>query len=69
MIVAYFTADHEALKSIFSETDKFTSATPFLFLLTALLVLAFGPGAFSVDRLLARKLLRTPVNAKDSRRD
>ena len=69
MIVAYLTADHEALKSIFSDTDKFTSATPFLFLLTALVVLAFGPGAFSVDRLLARKFLRMPMNATDGRRD
>ena len=63
MIVAYLTADTEALKSIFSDTDKFISATPFLFLLTSLLVLAFGPGAFSVDRLLARKF-STPVNTK-----
>lgn len=64
MIVAYLTADNEALKSIFSDTDKFTSATPFLFLLTALLVLAFGPGAFSVDRILARTIFKTPLNAK-----
>ena len=64
MVVAYLTADNEALKNIFSDTDKFTSATPFLFLLTAVLVLAFGPGAFSVDRLLARKFSRMPVNAK-----
>ena len=64
MIVAYLTADNEALKNIFSDTDKFTSATPFLFLLAAVLVLAFGPGAFSVDRLLARKFTSVPVNAK-----
>ena len=64
MIVAYLTADNEALKSIFSDPDKFTSATPFLFLLTCLLVLAFGPGAFSVDRLLARKFSPAPVNGK-----
>ena len=69
MIVAYLTADNEALKSIFSDTDKFTSAAPFLFLLTALLVLAFGPGVFSVDHLLARKFSQTPMNAKDGRRD
>ena len=69
MIVAYLTADNEALKNIFSDTDKFTSAAPFLFLLTAVLVLAFGPGAFSVDRLLARKFSQTSMNAKDGRRD
>ncbi len=64
MIVAYLTADLEALKSIFSDTDKFTSAAPFLFLLTALLVLAFGPGAISIDRLLARKFSPAPLNTK-----
>ena len=64
MIVAYLTADNEALKSIFGDTDKFTSATPFLFLLTALLALAFGPGIFSIDRLLARKFSPLPLNTK-----
>lgn len=54
MIVAYVTAENEALRAIFSDTDKFTGATPFLFLLTVLIVLAFGPGAFSLDRLLAK---------------
>lgn len=64
MIVAYLTAENAALKSIFSDPDKFTGADPFLFLLTALLVLAFGPGAFSVDRLLARKFSPAPPNGK-----
>ncbi len=58
MLVAYFTADREALLGIFSDPDKFLAADPFLFLLTALLVLAFGPGVFSLDWLLARKLRR-----------
>ncbi len=64
MIVAYLTADSEALQSIFSDTDRFTSAAPFLFLLTALLVLAFGPGAFAIDRLLAWKFSPRPLNTK-----
>lgn len=54
MIVAYLTADLEAVKAIFSDPDKFTGATPFLFLMASLLVLIFGPGAFSLDRLIAR---------------
>jgi putative oxidoreductase len=54
MLVAYATAEKEALVAIVSNPDKFTSAAPFLFLLTALIVLAFGPGIFSVDRLLNR---------------
>jgi putative oxidoreductase len=55
MVVAYATAEHEALAAIASEPDKFTAAAPFLFMLTAIIVLAFGPGLFSVDRLLNRK--------------
>ncbi len=54
MIVAYMTADYEALTSIFSEPDKFVAAAPFPFLLSALIVLAFGPGAFSLDALIKR---------------
>jgi len=49
MIVAYATADREAVQAIFSDPEKFVTAAPFLFLLTALIVLAFGPGRFSVD--------------------
>ncbi|HVJ56484.1 MAG TPA: hypothetical protein VM574_01480, partial [Terrimicrobiaceae bacterium] len=48
------TADYEALTSIFSDPDKFVAAAPFPFLLSALLVLAFGPGAISVDALIER---------------
>jgi putative oxidoreductase len=55
MVVAYLTADREALNAIFSDTDKFTSAAPFLFLLTCLIVLAFGPGKLSVDALAFKK--------------
>ena len=55
MIVAYATADREALQAVFRDPDKFVSAAPFLFLLAALLVLAFGPGSISVDHLLGRK--------------
>jgi putative oxidoreductase len=53
-IVAYVTADYEALTSIFSDPDKFVAAAPFPFLLSALLVLAFGPGALSIDALIKR---------------
>jgi putative oxidoreductase len=54
MCVAYWTGDTEAVKSIFSDPDKFVKADPFPFLLTALIVLAFGPGFFSIDALLKR---------------
>jgi putative oxidoreductase len=59
MLVAYATAEKEALAAIASDPDKFTSAAPFLFLGTAIIVLAFGPGIFSVDRLLKRQ---QPIN-------
>jgi len=54
MLVAYGTADREALKAIASEPDKFTGATPFLFLFACLIVLAFGPGKLSLDALLGK---------------
>jgi putative oxidoreductase len=62
MIVAYVTADNEALRAIYSDTDKFTSAAPFLFLLTVLIVLAFGPGVFSIDWLISKKCCRKKNN-------
>jgi putative oxidoreductase len=52
MIVAYVTADREALTSFFSESGKFFGADPFPFLLVSLLVLIFGPGKWSVDTLI-----------------
>jgi putative oxidoreductase len=54
MSVAYLTADLEAVQSIFSDYDKFVKADPFPFLLTALIVLAFGPGLLSIDAILKR---------------
>jgi putative oxidoreductase len=56
LIVAYITADREALLSIFSDRDKFTAAAPFTFLFASLLVLIFGAGRISADTLLGRWL-------------
>jgi putative oxidoreductase len=55
MIVAYITADREALLSIFSNPDKFTAAAPYIFLVASLIVLIFGPGKYSLDALLAAR--------------
>jgi putative oxidoreductase len=55
MIVAYATADREALMAIFANPDKFYAAAPFTFLLASLIVLIFGPGKFSIDGWLARR--------------
>lgn len=54
MIVAYITADREALFSILSNPDKFTGAAPYTFLIASVIVLLFGPGKASVDTFLAR---------------
>ena len=61
MIVAYITADREALFSIFSSPDKFTGAAPYNFLIASLILLIFGPGKFSVDALLAKRMGRSQV--------
>lgn len=63
LMVAYATAEHEALAAIFSDPDKFTGATPFLFLLAVVIVFAFGPGKLSLDHLLARKQTRAKATA------
>jgi len=54
-IVAYLTTQQEGLKDLLSfDTDKFCGDTAFPYLATAVVVLIFGPGAYSVDYLIAR---------------
>jgi putative oxidoreductase len=55
MLVAYATAHREELMALTSDPEQFFAAAPFLFLLAALIVLAFGPGKLSLDAWLARK--------------
>lgn len=55
MIVAYCTADRDALAKIFADPGKFYGADPFTFLFASLIVLIFGPGKLSLDALLSRK--------------
>jgi len=54
MTMAYITGDREALRSIFSDPDKFSAAAPFTYLMASLVVLIFGPGRFSLDYLIDR---------------
>jgi len=56
MFVAYWTADHEALTSLFSDPGKFYVADPYTFLFASLMILIFGAGLFSLDEVLTRKL-------------
>jgi putative oxidoreductase len=55
LLVAYGTAHLDVVKTIWSDSDSFVTAPPFLFLLATLTVFIFGPGKFSVDELLRRK--------------
>jgi putative oxidoreductase len=55
MLVAYWTADRDALNAIGSDPDQFVTAAPFLFLLASLIVLAFGPGRLSLDALFRKE--------------
>ena len=66
MCVAYLTTEQEALMTFFSNSDKFVKADPFPYLLTALIVLAFGPGLFSIDALLKRWVVGTASVRSDS---
>jgi len=64
LIVAYVTADREALFSIFSDPDKFYAAAPYTFLVASVIVLLFGPGKFAVDTLLNRWFSTSPGEKK-----
>jgi len=55
MMMAYITADREALPSLFSDPGKFYNADPFTFLMASLLVFIFGAGSFSADYLVQSK--------------
>src|SRR5215467_433193 len=63
MFVAFITAGREALKSIFSDSDKFFNATPHSFLFIALVLLAFGPGKISLDHLIASVRKKLPQSS------
>ncbi|HWW23845.1 MAG TPA: DoxX family protein [Edaphobacter sp.] len=64
MFVAFWTADHEALVSIFSNPGKFYGADPYTFLFAAIMLLAFGPGLFSLDALIEKKFYPVDTSAK-----
>lgn len=56
MVVAYLVSDRDALRTLFSnDPSKFWNADPFTFLMASLVLLAFGAGAFSLDRLIQGK--------------
>jgi putative oxidoreductase len=56
MLVAFLTADLDKFLSVISDPATFYSATPYTFLFAAVLILLFGPGAISIDALIAKRL-------------
>lgn len=54
--VAYATAHADAMIMFFTNPKVFTSQEPFLYLLTSLIVMAFGPGALSIDALWEKRV-------------
>jgi len=61
MLVAFWSADRPALLGVFHDLDAFLRADPFWFLFVSVVVLTLGPGAVSVDRLLARSSKAPPA--------
>jgi uncharacterized membrane protein YphA (DoxX/SURF4 family) len=49
--------------NIFHDNAPFLQADPFFFLLTAVIVLVFGPGVISVDWLLKKFVFKEPSKA------
>jgi putative oxidoreductase len=58
MLVAYITADREALTSVFSDPGKFYTADPYTFLFASAMVLIFGAGFFSIDAFLQARSMK-----------
>ena len=52
MIVAFLTAESEAVRMIFSDPQNFIHREPFSFFFACLLIFVFGPGALSIDHFL-----------------
>jgi putative oxidoreductase len=65
-IVAFATASRDTLTQMFSGPDrldgydKFINDSAFPMLMLALLMLAFGPGKFSLDQVISRFVKRSP---------
>jgi len=66
MIVAYLSVAEDRAKvfGIFKDPDPFLQADPFFFLLTSVMVLAFGPGPISIDYFLGRMFKKVRPKTK-----
>src|SRR5215813_9537720 len=61
MVVAYVTADREALLSVFSDPDMFYAAAPYTFLVASVIILLFGPGKLALVGLIQRLRWTRPL--------
>jgi len=55
MLVAYFTAYPQIMETFWSQPQLFINQDPFLYLFVSLIVMIFGPGAFSIDYWMEKK--------------
>jgi hypothetical protein len=67
-VVAYLAVEEDRAKvfNVFNDLDAFTHADPFFFLLTAVIVLIFGPGVVSADYLLYRFFFKNKLGKADA---
>jgi putative oxidoreductase len=65
MIVAYLSVedDRQTMFNFFKDQQAFFAADPFFFLLTSLLVFAFGAGLISLDALIGRLIKKRRPDA------
>ncbi|PIR21565.1 MAG: DoxX family protein [Deltaproteobacteria bacterium CG11_big_fil_rev_8_21_14_0_20_47_16] len=54
MCIAFATAHNDSVVALFANPDAALKEDPFLFLLTAVIVMAFGAGRFSVDAIMKK---------------
>jgi putative oxidoreductase len=60
MVVAFLTADRDALKTAFtSDPTNFYAASEYTFLFAAVILLIFGAGFFAIDKYIVRHLKQT----------
>lgn len=56
MLVALFTAHHDALITAYDDPQKLITQLPFTYLMASLIVFIFGPGKISFDYLIENKM-------------
>lgn len=56
MTTAYWAGDRDSFLAFFSNPNKFAGADPFVFWFVALIILIIGPGKWSLDALLRRRM-------------